>query len=68
MTTMTSVTSSNISSVGHDGIDLVVTFNNGRTYKYLSAPYSILKEILQAPSAGKFLNEKIKPVYSAVQV
>ena len=60
--TMHNVTSSNIKALGHDGKDLIVDFLNGRAYRYLDVPESLLMDGLGAPSVGKWLNTAVKPI------
>jgi hypothetical protein len=63
--TMHPVKSSNVKAIGHDGENLIVDFLNGRAYRYLGVPESILMDGLGAISVGKWLNTAIKPVYAA---
>ena len=64
-TQMHEVTSSNVTSVGHDGQNLHVQFTNGVTYRYLGVPEGELMNVLGAPSVGKYLNQSIKPHFPA---
>lgn len=59
MIKMHPVVSSNVSSVGRDGDDLLVKFRSGTTYRYKGAG-SHLQRMLQANSVGRYLNEHIK--------
>lgn len=52
--------SSNIFAIGHDGSDLFVEMKGG-TYKYFDVPVGMFEDMQLAPSAGKYLNEFIKP-------
>lgn len=61
------VVSSNVSSVGYDGNDLIVKFNSGSIYRYVNAA-SHFKNILSASSVGKYLNEYIKPIYKCIRL
>lgn len=45
-TQMHNVTSSNVTQVGHDGVNLLVTFNNGSKYQYLGVPENELMNLL----------------------
>lgn len=58
--------SSNIAQVGHDPENnkLHVKFNNGSVYEYDDVPYVTYLELLQAESAGRYLNGHIKPNHS----
>lgn len=68
MRNYTSVSSSNIEGVDHDGTDLYVKFLNGTEYKYSSVPAHVYQELLNAPSVGKYLNGNIKGTYNYEQV
>ena len=64
------VDSSVLLTVGYDGERrlLKVRFRNGRTYYYVDVPEPAHRELLEAESKGKYLNEVIKPNYRAVRV
>ena len=51
-----SVNSSNISSVGHEGDTLQVTFKHGGTYEYSGVSKDAFNKLVNAPSVGKHLN------------
>lgn len=42
---------------------LTVTFKTGKSYDYYEVPKDIFDGLLAAESAGKYLNEFVKPVY-----
>lgn len=67
---LTPVISSNIESIGHNNETrtLRVLFKNGRAYDYANVPGLMFAAMLAADSAGKFLNECIKPHYAFKQV
>lgn len=59
----TSVTSSNIASVGYDTVTWVleVEFKNGGVYHYAFVPPERYASLLRANSLGSFLHTEIKP-------
>ena len=62
---MIKVESSNIDAIGYDHGDLYVRFKGGegknnRIYVYYDVPEHFFKEILEAESKGKYLNQNIK--------
>ncbi len=57
---MQPVTSSNIESVGYCDKTLYVCFHSRSVYRYKSVPEAIYKELLKAPSAGKFFNAYVR--------
>ena len=59
---MVAVNSSNIESVGYDQDTetLYVEFKNGSAYKYDNVPFWKFTELVDADSAGKYLNAEIK--------
>ena len=59
---MTSVSSSNVASVGYDynSATLRIQFHNGSTYDYYSVPEYHYTALLNASSVGTYLNEYIK--------
>ena len=60
------VSSSNISSIGHDSSSntLEVEFHDGSIYQYYGVPESEYNELMNASSHGQYLNEYIKGKYS----
>lgn len=61
----TSVSSSNVASVGYDEETktLEVEFHNGAVYQYHSVPKSEYQGLLHAASVGKYLHSHIRGVY-----
>ena len=61
----TSVSSSNIASVGYDNQSstLEIEFLNGSIYQYFDVPESVYNELMQAASLGSYLNSYIKGKY-----
>ena len=55
-----SVSSSQITSVGHDGTMLEVEFNNGAVYQYEGVSVETFEELINSPSIGAYFNENIK--------
>lgn len=53
--------SSQISSIGHDGDTLAVTFKSGGTYHYHGVTGAQFKAMKAAESMGKYLGDHIKP-------
>lgn len=64
------VTSSNVESVGYDPDTqtLEVEFKGGKIYWYRGVPAEVHAELMAAPSAGRFLVQRIKGVYDSQQV
>lgn len=64
---MQHVKSSNVHSVGHDGIDSLVTFKNKKTgepvstYRYHDVPAEKHADLVAADSPNTHLNAHIKP-------
>jgi dUTP pyrophosphatase len=56
--------SSNVFFVGHDGKDLYAAMKGG-TYRYVAVPEACYTGIANAESAGKYLNEHVKPFHDA---
>lgn len=61
----TSVTSSNVASVGYDeeSQTLEIEFNNGSVYQYYDVPKHVYESLMQASSVGGFLSSNIKGQY-----
>jgi KTSC domain len=57
--------SSSLASIGYDPASrtLEVEFQGGRVYRYFGVPPARYRALLQAESAGRFLNTRIKGVY-----
>ncbi len=60
------VQSSNISSVGYNGMyrTLEIEFKNGNIYRYFEVPENIATKLFEAESIGKFFHKEIKLKYS----
>lgn len=63
---MRPVRSSNLHSVGYDRTNntLRVEFNSGSSWDYLNVPEEIHQELMEAPSAGRYFSQAIKPVFT----
>jgi len=61
----TSVTSSNVASVGYDyeSSTLEIEFNNGSVYQYFDVNERVYEELLAASSVGGYLASNIKGIY-----
>ena len=59
------IESTSLASVGYDpsGKVLEVEFQGGRVYRYFGVPRRRYQELLEADSAGRFLNTRIKGFY-----
>lgn len=66
----TSVSSSNVASVGYDQstLTLEVEFNDGSVYQYFDVPDTAYQELMRAESIGKFLHANIKNNYRYTKV
>jgi hypothetical protein len=62
----TSVSSSNVASLGYDSGNqtLEVEFNNGDIYQYHDVPEHTYNDLLNASSVGVYLNQNVKGNYS----
>lgn len=67
---MTPVDSSAIASAGYDaGRRLLrLEYRNGRIYDYLNVSPEIYEDVLNADSAGEFVNLEVKPNYDCDEV
>jgi hypothetical protein len=61
----TSVSSSNVESVGYDEDHqtLEIEFKNGAIYQYFDVPQNIFNTLIAAGSIGAYLASNIKGVY-----
>ena len=60
----TSVTSSNIASIGYEDNVLEIEFHSeGSIYRYFQVPEQEYKQLMSASSHGKYLNQNIKNKY-----
>lgn len=60
------VASSAIASVGYHARArlLDVEYRTGRVYRYRRVPAAAYRALLEADSVGRFVNARIKPVYT----
>jgi hypothetical protein len=67
---MVPINSSNLEMVGYleDHQQLFVQFLGGGLYVYERVPRSTYDELMNAPSAGRYLNTEIKPNYPFARV
>ena len=65
---LTPVKSSNIESVGHDGMALWVKFLNGTLYRYPTAGAELHKGLLAAEFAGSYFHKMIKSAHKGERV
>ena len=65
-----SVQSRSVSAIGYDSatFELEVQFRSGRTYRYQQVPVAAYRLLLRAPSIGEFVNQQIKPRFTAKDV
>lgn len=58
----TSVTSSNLASVGYDSTTqtLEIKFLHGSVYQYLNVPLSVYQGLMAASSHGSYFDQNIK--------
>ena len=63
--TRTSVSSSNIASIGYDvnSLTLEIEFLNGGAYQYFDVPQHLYEGLMNASSHGQYLAQNIKGVY-----
>lgn len=61
----TSVSSSNVESIGYDEDHgtLEIEFKNGAIYQYFDVPLNIFNTLMSAGSIGAYLASNIKGVY-----
>lgn len=67
----TTVSSSNLKSVGYDAQSqtLEIEFNKGDVYQYLTVPQSVYLGLMKASSKGEFFDSNIKKAgYSVKKV
>jgi hypothetical protein len=64
------VHSSAIHSVGYvrSGQLLEIEFNSGEIYQYLGVSEQVFRELLRAPSKGRFFRREIRGVYEYKRV
>ncbi len=44
-----------------------VHFHSGHTYRYMGVPTRVFNELINAPSAGRYYNHKIRGHFSSVR-
>lgn len=66
--TVFKVKSSNILQIEHIDTSLIVYFKGGGIYQYKDVPESIATDMVNAESAGKFLNKNIKSQYDFTKI
>jgi KTSC domain len=61
----TSVSSSNLRSVGYDqgSSTLEIAFHNGGTYQYSGVPSSVYQSLIHASSKGTYFHDHIRDRY-----
>ncbi len=66
----TSVSSSNIRSIGYDAKAqiLEVEFKSGGIYQYLNVPEDVFDRFMAASSKGRFFDQRVKDRYRAVKM
>ena len=66
----TTVSSTNLASVGYDPISRVleIAFHSGGVYQYSNVPESIYQGLLSASSKGTYFNSHIKDRYTCHQI
>ncbi len=66
----TSVSSSNIASIGYDptSCTLEVEFHNGLIYQYFDVPKPVFDALMSAASHGQYFNSHIKERYRFAKV
>ncbi len=64
------INSSNLKSAAYNTENSVLTvvFNNGSIYEYENVPWELFTKFRMNESQGKFLNQKIKGLYSYTKV
>ena len=60
---MIPVSSSDLSAVGYENNTLYIRFNKGKTYAYTGVSENIYKNLLSAPSKGKYFHAHIRNIY-----
>lgn len=62
------VASSHINAVDYQSGNLLVEFNNGKTYEYANVPETLYNDMLKAESVGKHFNKFIKTSHACREV
>lgn len=66
----TSIDSSSLASIGYEprSRTLEVEFRSGRVYRYRGVPRKVYRSLLEADSAGRYLNLEIRGSYPYSEV
>lgn len=64
------VTSSNVNSISYDprSKNMVVEFHSERIYRYSRVPSNEVRNLLKAPSVGRYLNTHIIGSYDVEEI
>lgn len=67
---MINVDSTNLSAVGYDSENKILTieFNDGGLYEYYDVPQNIYDELMSASSKGSFFHRFIRDAYRTVKI
>ena len=57
---MIPVASSDLAAVGYESGALYVSFHSGGTYRYAGVPESVYRELMAAPSHGRYFHQFIR--------
>lgn len=57
------VASKAIAAVGYDGYTLTIEFTSGRIYDHPGVPPSVFRELMNAPSIGRYYSKCIRGRY-----
>lgn len=57
---MVPVSSSDLAAVGYENGTLFVSFRSGSTYRYTGVPEYVHRELMAAPSHGKYFHRFIR--------
>ena len=60
---MIPVSSSNLSAVGYENGILYIRFHGGQLYCYYNVPETVYRQLMSAPSHGKYFAANIRNVY-----
>jgi hypothetical protein len=64
----TSVSSSDLQSVGYESGTLEIRFHNGGTYQYFGVPESVYRSLMSAASKGSYFQNYIRGHYQYARV
>ncbi|MDR2666727.1 MAG: KTSC domain-containing protein [Holosporales bacterium] len=65
---MEPVDSSDLACVGYENGTMHISFQNGGLYAYYNVPMSIHRELMNAPSHGRYFHTYIKGKYRATRI